>query len=210
MLQRISTGHIVMLIAGLAGVLLTLHAQRAADDRQAVLVAARDLPPGTVLSEESLRATRVHLPEDALAHVYGARERAELRGRVVTARVEAGALVGRDDVRAAHRGASSRAMSIALPRANAVAGALRAGDRVDVVAVSRDGATADFVMTDTAVLDVDGGDGGPLGAPDAMTITLAVTPESALALARALDAGTVTLVLATDAAPLSIAEPADG
>jgi Flp pilus assembly protein CpaB len=129
---------------------------------------------------------------------------------VVTARVEAGALVARDDVRAAHRGANSRAMSIALPRANAVAGSLRAGDRVDVVAVGRDGANAAFVMTDAAILGVDNGDSGPLGTPDAVTITLAVTPASALALAQALDAGTVTLVRATDAAPLTSADAVDG
>jgi Flp pilus assembly protein CpaB len=199
-----------MLVAGLLGVVLTLHALRTADDRETVLVAARDLPPGSVLADESLRTARVHLPPDSLAHVFVARERGALRGRIVSSGIEAGALVGRDDLRGAHGDTSVRAMSIALPRANAVSGTLHTGDRVDVVAVARDGATAGFVMTDAAILGVDNGDGGPLGAPEAVTVTLAVTPETALALARALDAGTVTLVRATGAPPVTLPETIDG
>ncbi len=56
-------------------------------------------------------------------------------------------------------------------------------------------------MTDVEVLDIDGASGGPLGAPDELTVTLAVDADAAVRLAAALDGGTVTLVRSTGAAP---------
>ncbi len=71
-------------------------------------------------------------------------------------------------------------MSFPLPQARALGGALDAGDRVDVLAVQQGGSEAGYVMTDVEVLDVDGAGGGPLGAPDDFTMTIAVDADAAV------------------------------
>jgi Flp pilus assembly protein CpaB len=199
---RISTGHVAMVLAGLLGVVLTLSVLRAADDRRAVLVAATDLAPGTVLDESVVRTARIDAGDGVLASLFAPDDMERLRGDVVTGSVAAGALITADDVRAVSAGAATRAMSVPLPRARAVGGKLRSGDRVDILAVERDGVHAGYVMTDVEVLDVDGDTGGPLGGPDEVTITLAVDPDGATRVAAAVETGTVTLVRATGAAPL--------
>src|SRR6266705_2677739 len=61
LMSRFSTGHLVMIVAGLLGLLLTVAVLRHADERQPVAVAARDLAPGTALTESSVRYERVKM-----------------------------------------------------------------------------------------------------------------------------------------------------
>ena len=198
---RLSTGHVVMIVAGLLGVVLTLSVLRGADDRRQILVAAKDLVPGAVIDAQSVRVERIDASRGVLASTYAPDDLDALRGRVATAAIAKGALVTRGAVRPREAGAASRSMSFPLAKARAMAGALETGDRVDVLAVQHDGAQAGYVMTDVEVLDVDGAGGGPLGAPDELTVTLAVDAEAAVRLAAALEGGTVTLVRSTGAAP---------
>lgn len=196
--SRVSAAHLVMVVAGLAGVLLTLRVIATADDTRPVVVAARDLAPGTVLDAGALTTTRLAADRSVVAGLFEPDDVEELRGRVVTERVETGGLVTRAGVRAVADGAAPRAMSFAVPAARAVAGALRAGDRVDVIAV--DDGVASYVMRDVEVLAVAGDESDPLGGSgDELTITLAVEPDAALAFAAAADAGRVTLVRTTGA-----------
>jgi Flp pilus assembly protein CpaB len=192
-----------MVLAGALGVLLTLSVLRAADRTQPVLVAAHDLAPGTVIDDGDVRVARVHAGGPVLATLFGPRDLPRLRGQVVTGNVASGALVARTDVRAVGSPGVTRVMSFPLPRARAVGGKLAPGDRVDLVAVDRGSGRAGYVLTDAEVIAVDGPGGGPLGrASDDVTVTLAVGGEDAPRLAAALEAGTVTLVRATGAAPL--------
>ena len=66
MSSRLSTGHVVMVLAGALGVLLTLTVLRSADDTRPVLVAARDLAPGTVINDASVHVARVHVDASVL------------------------------------------------------------------------------------------------------------------------------------------------
>lgn len=189
-----------MVLAGSLGVLLTLRVLSTADDTRPVLVAAVDLAPGTVLDDEALATARISGDGNVLAPFFAAAEIADVRGLVVTETVEAGALVTRSDVRALDAGAAPRAMSFPLAAARAVGGDIDTGDRVDVIAVASDDGPAAYVMTGVEVLAVDGDDGGPLsGGGDELTVTLAVDGDSALALARAVETGTVSLVRVTGA-----------
>ena len=88
--SRISTGHVVMVLAGALGVLLTLSVLRSADDTRPVLVAAHDLAPGTVIGDASVHVARVHADASVLATLFGAEELGALRGRVVTTIVHQG------------------------------------------------------------------------------------------------------------------------
>jgi Flp pilus assembly protein CpaB len=192
-----------MMLAGALGVLLTLSVLRAADRTQPVLVATRELPPGTVITDADLRVTRVHVDASVLDTLLRGSDVAQTRGQVVTETIHAGALIPRGAVRAVGDRAATRVMSFPLPRAQAVGGKLANGDRVDVVAVERDTGRAGYVLTDAQVIAVDAHGGGPLaGASNDVTVSLAVDPESAPRLAAALATGSVTLVRATGAAPL--------
>jgi Flp pilus assembly protein CpaB len=201
--SRVSTGHVVMLLAGALGIMLTLTLLRSADDTRPVLVAARDLAPGTVISEASVRVTQVHVGDSVLATLFGADQLAGLRGRVVTATVQEGELVPRGAVSARDAHASTRLMSFPIPRALAVGGSLATGDRVDVLAVDHDSGRAGYILPDAEVVAVEGRSGGALsGASDDVTITLVVEPQTAPELASAIHAGTVMLVRSTGAPAL--------
>jgi Flp pilus assembly protein CpaB len=172
--SRVSTGHLVMVLAGVLGVVLTLSVLRADDDRRSVLVAATHLAPGAVIDADAVRVERIDAGAGVLAALFTPDEVESLDGRVAVASIEEGALVTRDAVKAAGAGAAPRSMSFPLPRARAVGGQLDARDRVDVLAVERDGAGAGYVMADAEVLAVDSDTGGPLGTSDEITVTLAV------------------------------------
>lgn len=199
LVSRLSAGHLVMMLAGLLGALLTLAALRSADDTVAVAVARSDLAPGTLVGPDSFRLADVKVDDGIAATLLGADEVEAVTGEVVVRPLREGELVTRALLRSPAAGAAGRSMSFALPRDRAVAGDLAAGDHVDVVA-ARDG-VASYALVDAEVLAVDAGGSGPLrGATgDELTVTLAVDARTALAVAAALDGSTVTLVRSTGA-----------
>ena len=197
--SRVSTGHVVMVIAGLLGALLTLSALRAADDTCPVVVAARDIVPGTVIDSRWLRTSSVHADTGVLATLFDASAIDDLRGQVAVARIPAGSLVTHDDVRAAASGDAPRAMSFPIPVTRAVGGALVAGDRVDVLSVRHNTGRSSYVAMDATVLAFSNHGGGALQGSEDASITLAVDPDVAARIASALETGSVTLVRATGA-----------
>ncbi|WP_432573718.1 SAF domain-containing protein [Kineococcus sp. SYSU DK005] len=154
---------------------------------RAVLVAARDLPAGAVLSAgdlERAQRPRPHVPDGALAP--GAAEGAVLAGAVrrgealTDARTTgAGLLSGQPP------GTLATTVAVGDP---AVLEGLRPGARVDVLARTEDPVTglatgAERVATDVVVLAVPsaGGSGGLLGAqaPSAGSVLVAVDARTA-------------------------------
>lgn len=198
--SRVSTGHVVMVLAGALGVLLTLTVLKSADNTRPVLVAAHDIVPGTVINDASVRIAQVHVDASVLATLFDSDQLAGLRGRVVTTTVHEGELIARGAVSDLDAHASTRVMSFSIARARAVGGKLSTGDRVDVLAVDHTSGEAGYVLTDAEIVAVEGRGGGALsGAADDVTITLVVDPRSARLLAAAIDAGTVMLVRSTGA-----------
>ena len=201
--SRVSTGHVVMVLAGALGVLLTLTVLRSADNTQPVFVAARDLASGTVISDSSVKVVRVHADAAVLGTLFASNQLATLRGRVVTSVIHGGELLARGAVTAPDATSSRRVMSFPIARSRAVAGKLATGDRVDVLAVDHDSGRAGYVLTNAEVVAVEGRSGGALsGASDDVTVTLVVDPATAPVLASAIDAGTVMLVRSTGAPPV--------
>lgn len=202
--SRVSTGHIVMVLAGLLGALLTLSVLRTADNTRPVYVAAREIVPGTVIDAHSLRIARIHADDRVLASLFGVQSIDELRGQVAVARVAAGALVTHDDVRSVAAGAAPRAMSFPIPISRAVGGALVSGDRVDVLAVRHNTGRSVYVATDVSVLEFSGHRSSALQGSEDASVTLAVDPDAAARIASALETGSVTLVRVTGAPPLPV------
>ena len=200
--SRVSTGHVVMVLAGLLGALLTLTVLHAADDTTPILAAAHDIAPGTVIDDDALRVARVHADATTLATLIESDQRDAVRGRVAVEGIPAGTLLTRAAVRSAAQGDAPRAMSFPIARSRAVGGAIDAGDRIDVLAVQRNSGRSGYVATDVEVLDFRSQETGALQESDDASVTIAVDADAAARIASALETGTVTLVRATGASPL--------
>jgi Flp pilus assembly protein CpaB len=193
----------VVVLAGLAGLVLTLGALRQPTDGRPVAVAARDLDPGVPLRAGDVRFVAVRADDELLSHLV-ARGR-PWRGRVVTVGTPAGAPLMAHRVRVRVTD-GLRAMSIPVARARAVGGRLVRGDRVDVV-VARDG-TATVVVAGIEVLDVGDDGAGAFGSGrDEITITLAVDVPDSQRLAAVLADGDFVLTRVTGAVSAAGAPP---
>ncbi|MTE15537.1 SAF domain-containing protein [Nocardia aurantiaca] len=155
-----------------------------------VMVAARDLPPGQVLSDNDVRpAAR----ETATLPAGAVREAARLRGATLTAALTAGEIV--TDVRVvgprlaavAARSPDARIVPIRLAD-NAVAEILRSGDRVDVVAGEDSGGggrPARLLAADAAVVLVSGAE-NQRGRGDRVVLVALDSPRAAVVAAASL------------------------
>ena len=206
--RRPSSGHLVMIAAGLLGAVLTFAAFASADHRVEIAVAARDLHPGETVELASFRFERVQMGSTLLHRMVSPSAARALRGSIARDAIAAGDPIPRSSLLRAAARRGRRSLSIAVPKTRAVGGNLTAGDRIDVFD------QAGVVATDVEVLDLDqpGGSAGLTG-DDSISIILAVDAEQAGQLARAAKNDSLVVVLATGASPLPVATavtPASG
>lgn len=203
--RRRAPGNAVLLMV-LAGLVLLLAAYSLMQDREKshlAAVASHDLRAGTIIDTGSLEWTEVRVAEDVAATLLLRSDAARVDGWVAANNVTAGQLLSAADLRAPATGTALRAVSIPLALERAVAGDISAGDRVDVIA-ARDG-QASYVAVNLQVLDVSGHSDGPLrSAGSSWSITVAVDADTALAIAGALDTGTVSVSRSTGATPAEL------
>ncbi|HEX2029218.1 MAG TPA: RcpC/CpaB family pilus assembly protein [Nitriliruptorales bacterium] len=196
--RRVSAGHALLLVVGLLAALTNFAVLRSADATVRVAAAARDLRPGEILAADALTFTDVDVGEGVAATLLRPGEVERFTGSVVANHVRAGELLTRTDLSRPATDSGLRAMSIPVEPAHAVGGALRAGDRIDVIEVL-DG-SARYIAVDVEVLAVtDGGGGAALGGLTPYSVTVAVDDASALLLAAAVRADAVELVRSTGA-----------
>jgi Flp pilus assembly protein CpaB len=197
--NRLSGGHLMMIVAGLVGMLLTLALLRSADDRVEVAVAAHDLRAGDVVGAGDVRYERVRMDDDLLGTVLRPDDVARLDGAVAVEGVGAGEMITRTDVRPRAAPSGLRAVSIPIDRARAVDGALVRGDRVDVLLAAE--SEVAVVVADAEVLDVSDPAGGTaLGSvEEQFTVTLAVDPRGSQMLTAAITDGDVLIARSTGA-----------
>lgn len=210
--SRVAAGHVVMVAAALLAAVANIAVIRSAEDTVPILVLAEDAVAGTPAGELTLRSAEVTLEATTLATLVLPADRDGLRGRVLAADVAAGSPLRWSDVpeRAAPDGL--RRMSLPLLREQAVGGAISRGDAVDVIQVV-DG-DARYVVGGAEVLDVAAPADTTLGGLATFYISIAVDPDTALCLARAIDAGQLSVVLSTgqeavEGAPCAPATRAD-
>jgi pilus assembly protein CpaB len=193
-----------MIVAGLVGMLLTVAVLRRADERQAVAVAARDLAPGTVVTDAALRYEDVKMDDSLLGTVLAPDDVKRLERSVVAYPIADGELIPRRALRPAAAPAGKRAMSIPIDPARAVNGELASGDRVDVIFAGDH--EVSIIVADAEVLSVSRPDrGGAFGGiDDKFTITLAVDAHESELVAAGLAGGDIVITRTTGARP---AEP---
>jgi Flp pilus assembly protein CpaB len=202
--SRVSSGHVVMVVAGLLGLLLSLSVLRRADDTVAVVMIARDLAPGTRLRPDMVRTTRIHADNRLLANLVPAEGLDGLRDSVVLASLRAGDLLARSGLGPASTSRAARAVSFPVDSAFAVGGQLSAGDHIDVLASANDGSGSGYVLVGVDVVAVHASGTGPLRASDGqLSITVAVDADGAQRLAAALHVADLLVVRSTGAAPVA-------
>ena len=163
------------------GLLVVLGYGEAAGQRTAVLVSARALPAGTLLTASDLRSSQIEADGALLAALVPAREQARVLGRRLGTEVGAGEPLTRSQLAALT--VTPAAFTIAVPAEHALGGQLQPGDRVAVLATfttQSGGATTRTLARQLLVLAV--GQLPHLGDPSQTTIpvTLAL-PAPALA-----------------------------
>jgi len=197
---RLAAGHLVMILAGLMAFLLVLVVLRDNSATSFVAKAARDIPAGTTIGAADVELIEVQgdslvavvLTADAVNEVI-------TQGRVTSRALTVGTLLQQTDFTSAGIESDVRSMSIPISPARAVAGSLKSGDLVDVVATV-DGESW-FAATSVEVLaTADATTGGFAG--NDYTVTIVVDPTISLRLACAMDIADLDIVRATGATPI--------
>ena len=207
-MSRISLGHVIMIVAGLAAFLLVFSLLRSRDQTFAVATADIDLRAGTTVQEGDFHYVELGASDRSVLGSFlnpEQVERAVAERWVVTRTIPAGDPVRLTDFRTEANPSEFRAMSVPIDRGHAVAGALQSGDRVDVIVVRK--GIAGYVATGIEVLDVAGSNGQFAGG---FSVTVAVDGPTSLRLASAVRDGGIEIVRATGAAeiePLDVFDP---
>jgi Flp pilus assembly protein CpaB len=163
-------------------------------------VAARDLQPGDRITSGSLEMVALDLPDAQRRRAFDALE--PLLDATVVEPLLAGELLQDGALIATGATPGARSVSFAVDAAHALAGKLRAGERVDILATFGAGAEACtyLVAADTPLIHI-AESTSSLVSQGAMTVTVeADSAATGLAISHAANAGTVTLVRTTDAA----------
>lgn len=199
LLGRLSTGHLLMLLAGVVAAVANYAALTGGESRTSVLIADAEILAGDPLDAAALSTAEVNPGGSLPERLVAASDRGDFDGAVAATRVEAGEPLRRSDVQDAAAPGGQRAMSVPVDAPHAVGGALRPGDRVDVIETT--GTEAAYLVTDAQVLAVpEGGDGG-LDGLSGFSVTIAVGADEALRLAEAIHEGELDVVRATGADP---------
>ena len=203
--SRVSSGHVVMVVAGLLGLLLSLSVLRKADNTVAVVMVARDLAPGTRLLPDMVRTTRIHA-DDRLLHEPRQSRRFRRgqglgRPRVAPQRRPPRAQRSRPGIDAA-RGASRELPRRRGARRRRTAFCRRPHRRAR--ASANDGSGSGYVLAGVDVVAVHSSGTGPLrGSDGKLSITVAVDAAGAQRLAAALHVADLLVVRSTGAAPVA-------
>lgn len=195
---RASAGHVLVVVAAVLAALANFAILRAGDETVRVAVAATELLPGDVVEASWLRFVDVRVSSDVLETLIEHGRTEAAAGAIVVSRVPAGDLVRWSDLTDPGAESGLRAMSVPVDPAHAVGGRLRAGDRIDVIEVTAEGAT--YIALGLHVLDVADRTGGALGGLSPYSVTVSVDAETALRLANAMRSDAIEIVRSTGAA----------
>lgn len=206
--RRPSATHILIAVVVILAFVLNLLVLRDRDSTTLVAVSDGPLSAGELLALDSLRLVPVDSDFDGLESLIEESEVAGFEGWVLSDSIAEGSIIAESSLVAPGSSDGLRTMSLPVPIEHAAGGSVSAGDTLDVIAV-RDG-QAEFVATGLAVVSVSEQSSGQIGTIGSYHVVVAVAPDQALALASALDTGSVELVRSTGAAELPRPGAVDG
>ncbi len=181
--QNLSGAWIIMLLSGLVAAVVFLYVTSESRQKFSVLVAAKDIPAGTVVDQSYFTQTELSINDQTLGRLVALRDRESMRGQVSAGFIGRGDLVMRSNFHApASADFTRHQLTIPIDKAKAVNGALFPGDRINVL----DGARNEKPLAENVevVSTNAGGTGGIAGTSNNFNITVLVSPEQELALAK--------------------------
>ncbi len=161
-----------------------------------VAVADKAIAAGTPVSLSDLRFVPIPADFEGLGSLLEQSQASEVEGWIADRNMSAGDIVERSSVLEPGAPSGLRSMSIPVTVDHAAGGTLRAGDRIDVIAV--DDGVARFVATDIGVLSTAETTGG-IGSIGQYHVVVAVDAEQALSIAAVMADGSLELVRSTGA-----------
>ncbi|MCU1345133.1 MAG: hypothetical protein JWL70_1399 [Acidimicrobiia bacterium] len=201
-LAALPTGRAVVggLLVAVAALGLFSAWQRATRHTSArYLVAAHDLPTGTVLSADSLATVDAQVTGAPARQLFASAD--ALIGQVTTAPLASGELVSASMVRSANPAAPIYELAVSLTTDAALAGQVKVGERVTVVAT--DDHCTSVVAANVAVQRLD--DRGDTLSAGKYIVNLRLdNAAQVLALAQATRAGTVSLARSDGSIPAAV------
>ncbi|MFN8050546.1 MAG: RcpC/CpaB family pilus assembly protein [Acidimicrobiales bacterium] len=164
------------------------------------LVVRRPVSAGAVITADDLALAPMDLYDDTRSRALADPRSAV--GRVALVPLERGDLLLRSNIVAgAGRPSTGRRVGVSLDAADALGGDLRAGDRVDIVAIASSTAPDDqssIIVRGAMVSSVGGASDGGVGSSDRVDLNLEVpTEEAARAVVDAAAKGGVSLIAAS-------------
>lgn len=208
-LNQLSLGHWLMIVAGLLAALVNFAVLRVSDNAVRVATARDDIAPGQKVDSDFFRLTRVRADDEILGPFLTAEEIDDVAGRVAVRPIVAGALVTESDLSGRGSETGLRWMSLPIEPAHAAGGTLTDGDRVDVIQVV-DG-RVQLVAVGAEVVAAGTPDEGGFGGLSQYSITLAVDVPAMLRLAAAINGESIEIVRSTGAeAPILAPTPPPG
>lgn len=193
--RRLSLNHVLIALVVILAFVLNLLVLQDRGSTTLVAVADRPLTAGSQIDPSTLRLVPVDSGFEGLPDLVTEGELAALDGWVLSRSVAAGGLIDESTFVAPGSPSGLRSMSLPVPIEHAAGGSLVAGDRIDVISV--DDGTAGYVAEDLEVVMVaEGSSGGIAGVSD-FHVVISVKADEALALAEALDRGSIEIIRST-------------
>lgn len=199
---RLSGGHLIMIVSGLAAFVLVLAIFGRGQATITVAVATTTIEADTQVTPAMVKPVKL-AKDSPLVGTLAAYDTIKTETRYATTRIDAETPIARTQLtpsRTTTDGPPTREMAIKVDKSYTVGGKIARGDRVDVISIGSDG-VACRIVTGVRVTDVSGGSsGGALtGSSGEATITVAIEkPGDDLKLATT-TGKKVQLVLATGA-----------
>ena len=202
--RRPSLSHVAIGLAALLAFGFNYLALQNRDATTLVAIADGPIPEGAAFTPGLIRLVPLPADFEGLDHVILEEDLVQLDGWIVGRSVAEGELIDRSIVIQRGAGDGLRTMSIPVTVEHAAGATLVVGDRVDVISIVGD--EPSFVAVDLEVVGIAERAQGGLSGVGPYYVVVAVTSGDALALAQAIDVGSIEIVRSTGAG----APPADG
>lgn len=194
MMSRLSSGHVIMVLAGLLAALLNFTLLQQRDEVFQVVVTNRPLLPGQTVVLDDFTRAEIRASQDLLDTLVMADAVTALEGQVAVRPISVGSFVSDADFSPAAAPLEQRAMSVPVDPDKAVNGSLTTNDIVDIILV--DDGRATFVALAVEVLAVPAPQEG-FASTAKYAVTISVDDETALRVASAIGTGELHLVRST-------------
>lgn len=198
--RRPSLPHILIAFAAILAFAFNFLALQDRDSTQLVAVAARPLPAGAGLDSSAIEWIEIDSDFVSLEALVVQSEMAQVDVSVTARALSAGELIGESALVPAGSATGLRTMSVPIDPEHAAGATLVVADRVDVISIVEGQPT--FVATDLEVVDVSQASQSGIAGSGANYVLVAVSADDALALARAIEDGSIEIVRSSGAMPI--------